>query len=91
MKLVELEGSQKQIEWAETIRARMVDRLISDPRFNGKEGLGAVLKADHSPSVAGYYLKRILLETSARWWIDHRNATGILGILKSEMKKATDK
>ena len=64
----ELEGSEKQIAWANSIRQRAYENICK-------------LEPEH-PSF-GYTLvaKEISLELSAKWWIDHRNV-GFAGITK---------
>ena len=62
MKLPQLEGSAKQIEWAETIRAKFIGsydnfKNSSNPR---------------SKKICKLFEELIQKETTAKFWIDHR-------------------
>lgn len=62
MKLPQLEGSEKQIEWAETIRMKFVE---SYDNFKSSSKLRA-------KKVCKLFEEIIETETTARFWIDHR-------------------
>jgi len=57
--LVELQGSVKQVAWAETIRAQFVSDLA--PKLTNFKAAG--MDVYHG----------VLEQTSASWWIDRRN------------------
>ena len=56
----QLEGSEKQILWANSIRQKVYENIC---------------QSDTEHPVYGYTLvaEAISLETSAKWWIDHRS------------------
>ena len=58
--LSELEGSEKQIAWANTIRQKVYEDICQSEEQHPTYGYTLVAEA-------------ISLETSAKWWIDHRN------------------
>lgn len=61
---VGLEGSDKQVAWATTIRQKMYENLCK--RYNPVPGYGYTLAVE-----------AINLETSAKWWIDNRNVDAV--------------
>ena len=78
-----LEGSPKQVSWANDIRRRQLARLdsaerhalgeIRDRRAAGKDvpkGMAQRVRSDYAKARAN--LRRV---TSARWWIDRRKDT----------------
>ena len=70
--LPELHGSPKQISWAETIRAGLIDQL---------ERIEARMEASDTQIDAGALAafgaveRRLRTEQSCRWWIDNRSAS----------------
>lgn len=70
--LPQLQGSDKQIAWALTIRERMLED-IADTRtlILGNVGKGPQEISDRALQV----LDEMELQTSAAWWIDHRYDT----------------
>ena len=56
----QLEGSEKQIAWATTIRQKVYEDICQSEEQHPAYGYTLVAEA-------------ISLETSAKWWIDHRN------------------
>ncbi len=65
----ELQGSQKQISWAEKIRAELinkVDYLKKSRQFENDD------EKKMSDSAFEMFLKQWQEETAAKWWIDQR-------------------
>ena len=56
----ELKGSEKQIAWANSIRQKVYENICQSETQHQVNGYALVAEA-------------ISLETSAKWWIDHRN------------------
>jgi hypothetical protein len=80
--LPELTGSEKQVNWAESIRAEKLadyDALI-EQMDNAPDGQSE--QADDARRI----LKDIRNETSAGWWIDERNYT-LTQMLKQAYKQ----
>lgn len=70
-----LEGSEKQIAWAEQIRAKVLTPAI----------MTATPKAD-APAEVVEALESIKNETSASWWIDHKDF-GLNTLLRMTVNK----
>lgn len=58
-----LEGTEKQILWAESIRREALD------------GLAKFIDHERFADRMGRLIERLAMETSASWWIDHRGIT----------------
>ena len=56
----ELEGSEKQVAWANTIRQEVYENICQ-------------LETQHQVNGYALVVEAISLERSAKWWIDHRN------------------
>ena len=74
--LVQLEGSEKQISWAENIRAKIFDRY------------GNQLKAATDEKTKNF-VAFLMSQSSAKYWIDRRNAT-IRGLAQEWAKKISE-
>lgn len=93
--LPELEGSEKQIAWALSIRAKFA-KEIKTFIANAEASLEA-LKAsgEATPAHSAQLAKcrkvaaKMLSETSCRWWIDNRN-TSALRLFDAELKNTPD-
>ncbi len=93
--LPELEGSEKQIAWALSIRAKFA-KEIKNFIANAEASLEA-LKAsgEATPAHSAQLAKcrkvaaKMLSETSCRWWIDNRN-TSALRLFDAELKNTPD-
>lgn len=93
--LPELEGSEKQIAWALSIRAKFA-KGIKNFIANAEASLEA-LKAsgEATPAHSAQLAKcrkvaaKMLSETSCRWWIDNRN-TSALRLFDAELKNTPD-
>ena len=82
-RLPKLEGTEKQIAWAQKIRANMVNKLVTDPRFaGGLDGLLKAIETKEDPKESGYWMRLAIMETSASKWIDRRDEPGIITITK---------
>jgi hypothetical protein len=68
--LPELEGTPKQIAWAQSIRAQRVRALLDEAKAIGKTA--AEFVAAYQTTVRGDYVRRALCETSAAVWIESR-------------------
>lgn len=66
-------GSEKQVAWAETIRANMLKMTEYLPRFDALENAGTL---DPVQAATKRMLLRIQVCNSAKWFIDHRDAVG---------------
>lgn len=78
--LPSLNGSEKQIIWAESIRLQMLNVLTdiyNRVPENGKEKAAKAIEA---------YKEDIFKKTSASWWIDNRDEFGIRTVA-SELNK----
>lgn len=65
-----LEGTDKQIAWAESIRAKALDKAVSP------DVIDAAAKTDEERSVATWYRARhteLTAQGSAKWWIEHQD------------------
>ena len=71
--LPELEGTPKQVAWAQSIRAQRVRTLLDEAKSIGKTAADFV--AACQSTVRGDYVRRALCETSASAWIDGRQLT----------------
>lgn len=71
-KLAELEGSEKQINWAADIRAEAVTKLVATiAKFAERKSIPFLTAANADiRKVIGM----MATETSAQWWIENRNA-----------------
>lgn len=65
----ELQGSPKQIAWALSIRARLVQDIEDEIDRKGIEENGGA----EARELLARYDHRVRAETSARWWIEHRD------------------
>jgi hypothetical protein len=70
--LPELTGSEKQIAWAQTIRMAELDAL---------PGRLARFDDDVAAGFTGLLWSVARRQTSASWWIDHRNGLGFRGLI----------
>ena len=70
-----LVGSEKQVAWAETIRARMLEGVA--PLIERGEAVIAEGKGNSTLPATVALLKRMVACTSAKWWIDNRVEVGI--------------
>ncbi|WP_313971777.1 hypothetical protein [uncultured Selenomonas sp.] len=70
--LVQLEGSEKQIAWANDIRAKVFDKY------------GAQMQADKSEKTQAF-MSFLMAQSSAKYWIDRQDAT-IRGLAQEWMK-----
>ena len=78
-----LEGTPKQVAWAEAIRAQLVERareFLSDARKWAVRHYSAD-EIDRGMAPYEALVERLIAQTSARWWIDHRDRSG-RGILR---------
>lgn len=77
--LPKLEGSPKQVAWAETIRRKILDELEESAR-------------DYEPQIVADMVDRIRLtlqSSSSKWWIDHRDRSwNVHGIVLDLARKA---
>ncbi|MEG9884162.1 MAG: hypothetical protein V6Z86_06015 [Hyphomicrobiales bacterium] len=69
-RLPELVGSPKQIAWAEAIRADKFDDLNVELNHAERPTSG---EAAHIADLHQWLVRGKLYETSAKWWIDHRD------------------
>lgn len=82
-RLPKLEGSEKQVAWAEKIRAKMITKLIEDPRFTGgMDGLLKAIENREDPKEGGYWMKLAIFETISSKWIDRKDEPGIITITR---------
>jgi len=58
-----LEGTYKQVQWALKIRRGVLSRLVQELLERSKTSDAKVL---------GIYIKNLILEEDAWWWIEHR-------------------
>lgn len=73
MELAALQGTDKQIAWAEVIRVERIDALMAileggidpDEQFD-------ILRDRHGDTVVDDVLSRLCAETRASWWINNR-------------------
>ena len=76
-----LQGSEKQVTWAEHIRAELLEdaeKYLRDNWDNTSEHDNLAVKA-HNEEVLhalGQVLVQIRLEPNAAWWINHRYSDG---------------
>lgn len=93
-----LEGSEKQVAWAETIRVKKLleasahrDRMLG--WINGNDQLGAEEK-EAAINLANEAHDRLEQEQSAKWWIENRYTDGdhliedMVKLIYREQKKA---
>lgn len=81
--LAPLEGTEKQIAWAEIIRAKIVEANL--------EVLGRIADAEFREFAAAR-IQRLMGETKAHYWIDNRDNlqttdNGVLGLWRKELDK----
>lgn len=76
-----LEGTPKQIAWAETIRAGYAEQIDQiKARLEAAGGLDKLRTQSPAEKVAAFErqlasMDALLAKVSAAWWIDHRQAT----------------
>ena len=80
--LVALTGSEKQIAWAEQIRAKLLPLYVD---FVGVQA--PKLDAENAKKLNAV-LDMVKAETSASWWIDHRTADHPYNLLVEVGKEA---
>ena len=89
MKLPKLEGSEKQVAWAEKIRQARVEHFNATHKTyldnaNGREAsgnhraLGATPDGKEKlesewPKLEAWFSENVFSQSSARWWIDNRD------------------
>lgn len=94
--MVELIGTERQVTWANDIRARFMEEL--DVYGKGEKAHLSIYKKDHADFDLDYRLqlvdrvvsglkKRYGRETSAQVWIENRNKTLAAIELKTWIKK----
>lgn len=71
VELVKLEGSEKQISWAEDIRSKILADVNKTGMFG--DAISVILELDKVERITRY----IASITSAKWFIDNRNAIKI--------------
>lgn len=69
--LPELEGSEKQIKWAESLRRKALTSPINN--FDRKLLKSKNQKIKMIAQVCARAREKLETETSSRWWIDHRD------------------
>lgn len=80
---VALEGSEKQIAWAEDIREKVAPLIV-----DGQEKANAA--SHRNPAVAAAMnavLQELREQSSAKWWIDHRDTIGFVWMSKQAKEK----
>ena len=78
-----LEGSEKQIAWAEDIRAKVAP-LIAD----GQEKANAASHRNPAVAVAmNAVLQELREQPSAKWWIEHRDIIDFAWMSKQAKEK----
>lgn len=80
--LPELEGSEKQINWAETIRAdaiEQIDKCLDEFENKCEKKFGDEITAE-SMSIYRGICDRIATNADAGWWIDNRDRSPKLWI-----------
>ena len=80
---VALEGSEKQIAWAEDIRAKVAPLIV-----DGQEKANAA--SHRNPAVAAAMnavLQELREQSSAKWWIDHRDTIDLAWMTKQAKEK----
>ena len=86
--MAELEGSPKQIAWAEDIRAKALPTLaaMQEKIDNGTGTTELYIKQRDAMQAA---INEVREQTSAKWWIDHRDekfdAGWLMNIAKGKM------
>ncbi|CAM3743144.1 hypothetical protein COLU111180_06170 [Cohnella lubricantis] len=68
-----LEGSEKQIAWATTIRSKMIDEIFEPIR---KELTKGTPKDEQAAKAIAWMIEQVtekINTASAKWWIDNRN------------------
>jgi hypothetical protein len=83
-----LEGSEKQVPWAETIRRDILDIPNRKTDIWDRPWEDWCEKFKLPPEDAGKGLDLIKKHTSASWWIDHRglNKMDLIQLIKEELK-----
>ncbi|HLZ64413.1 MAG TPA: hypothetical protein VKR06_46390 [Ktedonosporobacter sp.] len=83
--LVELEGTEKQVSWADKIRKELIEEM---DRF--LDLANASPEHPDSPYIIRAY-KWALIQSKAAWWLDRREQTGRTQLTKMiEQLKAND-
>lgn len=80
---VALEGSEKQIAWAEDVRAKVAPLIV-----DGQEKANAA--SHRNPAVAAAMnavLQELREQSSAKWWIDHRDTIDLAWMTKQAKEK----
>lgn len=67
IKVASLEGSEKQIKWAEDIRARIIGEA--------RKFFEANATTPEAEALANDIITTLANQTSAKWWIDRRDKT----------------
>lgn len=83
-----MDGSEKQVAWAETIRAKMIGGH-ADVRAKLVAGIDAG-KGDEVTAAMISALDRIVACKSAKWFIDHRDdamSEGMLGYMMTQSRR----
>lgn len=83
--LTELQGTERQVVWAEKIRQPIIARaqkVLDDPIWDDPS-------TESYKQVAQYAYKWLCAQKKASWWIDHKNASGysLLSFFAQETKK----
>lgn len=76
---VQLEGSEKQIAWAESIRQKMLTAYLTDLEELKKNGAN-----QETISHANRIIEQRKRESSGKWWIEHRWAMKLEKALEEE-------
>lgn len=79
-----LEGSEKQIAWAESIRKGYV-AVIDQFAYTGKDQM----REDQQAALVDY-IAHLKAKTSASWWIDHRDESWNADVKKWMLKNRLD-
>ena len=83
-KIVPLSGSPKQVEWANRIRSKITKNLIMYYAFNSKKGMYFI---EMDEDVIKKAERFILSKDKASFWIEHREKSKALFILKNQKKR----
>lgn len=82
-----LTGSEKQIAWAETIRAKANASITQSREFT----LQNAAKNPQIAEIASGIINDLMAKTDSRYWIDNRDIIFDLKWVASETEKAMDK
>lgn len=84
--LPEIKGTDRQIQWARSIRASVLVKVEREAVRMDRERIGKGL-----PAVASEYkamvVPRVLREDRAKWWIDHREDDSVLDKLLDQKSR----